>query len=221
MIGFVTGLASEAECLDAYMANARVRVAGLEAGNAERCAQELIEAGCRPLVSFGLAGGIAPDLVPGAVVIADSVISPEGYAYATDVGMTARLLAALPNAVRRPIAGSATILASPADKAQLHARTRAAAVDMESHQVAKAAHQAGIGFVAIRAVADPHTASLPATALTAVGPDGKPDIARVIAGLIQRPWDLPSLLRLGRYSRIAHEALGRVAPVIVGSSQRL
>lgn len=221
MIGFVTGLASEAKCLDAYMANARVRVAGLGAGNAERCTHELIAAGCRPLVSFGLAGGLAPDLVPGSVVIADCVITPDGYAYPTDVSTTARLLAALPNAVRRPIAGSDSVLASPANKAQLHARTRAAAVDMESHQIAKAAHQAGIGFVAIRAVADPYTASLPTTALTAVGGDGKPDIARIIAGLMKRPWDLPSLLRLGRYSRIAHEALGRVAPVIVGNSQRL
>jgi hypothetical protein len=112
-------------------------------------------------------------------------------------------------------------LASVADKAALFARTRAAAVDMESHQIAKAAHHAAIGFVAVRAIADPFDAALPPIALTAVGADGKPDIARVLAGLARRPWELPGLIRLGGYSRKAHAALSRVAPVVVGSGDRL
>ncbi len=221
MLGFVTGLASEAECLTALVGHANVQIAGIGYGNAERCARALIAIGRSPLVSFGLAGGLSADLKPGAIVIADTVITPDGYAYPTDASLTARLLAALPNAVRRPIAGSDTILATVDDKALLLQRTKASAVDMESHQVARVAHKAGIGFIAIRAIADPFDAALPRIALSAVGSDGKPDIARVLAGLARSPWELPGLIRLGGYSRKAHEALGRVAPVVVGGGDRL
>ena len=85
--------------------------------------RELIATGCTPIISFGLAGGLAQDLKPGSIVIADSIITPDGYAYGTDAALAARLLAALPNAVRRPIAGSETILASAAEKMALQRRT--------------------------------------------------------------------------------------------------
>jgi hopanoid-associated phosphorylase len=218
MIGFITGLASEAECLAALTDPVNIQIAGIGAGNAERCARALIAIRRAPLVSFGLAGGLAADLKPGSIVVADSVITPDGYAYPTDAKFTARLLAALPNAVRRPIAGSRTIVASVDDKAALHRQTRAAAVDMESHQIAKVAHEAGVGFIVVRAICDPSNAALPDAALHAVGADGRPDIARIIARLALRPWDLPGLLRLGAYSRTGHASLRSVAPVIVRSA---
>ena len=221
MLGFVTGLASEADCLAALVDPSRVRIAGIGAGQAENCARALIAQGCTRLVSFGLSGGLAADLRPGSVVIAETVVAPDGLAYPTEASLAARLLAALPNAVRRPIAGSDTILASAAEKAALHRRTNASAVDMESHQIARAAHQAGIGFIAVRAIADPFDAALPRSALNAVGADGKPDIARVLAGLARNPWELAGLIRLGGQSRKAHEALRGVAPVVVGGGDRL
>jgi len=221
MIGFVTGLASEADCLAALVDPSRLRIAGIGAGRADRCARELIAGGCDRLVSFGLAGGLAADMAPGSVVIAESVVTPDGHAYPTDANVAARLLAALPNAVRRPLAGSEMILASTAEKARLHQRTKAAAVDMESHQVARVAQQSGVGFIAVRVIADPFDAALPRIALSAVGADGKPDIARVLAGLARQPWELAGLLRLGGYSRKAHQALRRIAPVVVGGGDRL
>jgi adenosylhomocysteine nucleosidase len=221
MIGFVTGLASEAECLTPLVGHANVQVAGIGFGNAERCARALIAIGRGPLVSFGLAGGLSSDLKPGAIVIAETVITPDGYAYVTDAALGGRLLAALPNAVRRPIAGSDAIVGSAAAKADLNRRTRAAAVDMESHQVARVAQQSGVGFIAIRAICDPHDTAIPQAALNAVGADGKPDIARVLAGLAHHPWELAALIRLGSHSRAAHASLRRVAPVVVGSGDRL
>lgn len=215
MIGFVTGLASEANCLVGLVDHASVQIAGIGSGNAGRCARALIAIGRGPLVSFGLAGGLAADLKPGSIVVADSVVTPDGYAYPTDAKLTMRLLAALPNAVRRPIAGSDMIAATVEEKSALQQRTRAAAVDMESHQIAKVAHEAGVGFIAVRAIADPYDTALPDAALHAVGSDGKPDIARVIARLALRPWDLPALMKLGRYARSAHEGLRSVAPVVV------
>jgi adenosylhomocysteine nucleosidase len=221
MIGYVTGLASEADCLAALVNASRLRIAGIGAGRADRCARELVALGCSRLVSFGLAGGLAADMAPGSVVIAESVVTPDGYAYPAEASFTARLLAALPNAVRRTIAGSDTILATAAEKALLHQRTKGAAVDMESHQIARVAHEAGIGFVAVRAIADPFDAAFPRIALDAVGTDGKPDIARVLAGLARHPRELAGLLRLGGYSRKAHQALRRIAPIIVGGGDRL
>jgi len=215
MIGFITGLASEADCL-AALADSRVRVAGIGPGNAARCARDLIAMGCTRLISFGIAGGLAADLKPGAIVIADSVITPDNYKYPTDTMMAVRLLAALPNAVRRPIAGSDTMIATPAEKALLAQRTGASAVDMESHQIVRVAHEAHIGFIALRAVCDPQRATLPAAARRAIGSDGRPSIRRVLAQLARDPRELPDLIKLGLYSRAAHESLRGIAPVIAG-----
>lgn len=61
------------------------RGAGVEAvyaARADRLERALAEAadahGCAGVVSFGTAGGLAPDLAPGALIVADSVDGPFG-----------------------------------------------------------------------------------------------------------------------------------------------
>ncbi|MFP4003003.1 MAG: hypothetical protein ACLFV8_04440, partial [Alphaproteobacteria bacterium] len=74
----------------------------------------------------------------------------------------------------------------------------AAAVDMESHAVARAARERGLPWAAIRAVADPANRTIPATAMAGLAPDGTARPWRVIRELTARPQDLPALIRLGR-----------------------
>lgn len=219
--GYITGLVSEADCLIPLIDRSNLRVAGIGPGASERCARDLIAQGCDLLVSFGLAGGLTPGAVSGGVAVAEAVIAPDGQTFLPHPELTEALIRSIQGARGVRLAGSETILATPDAKIALQRRTGAAAVDMETHHIARYALENGIAFVAIRAIADPHGARLPDAALHAIDETGIPDIKRVIGQLARRPWDLFALLRLAAHSRAAHESLRRVAPVVVGCANRL
>ena len=219
--GYITGLVSEGDCLLPLIDRSNLRVAGIGPGAAERCARDLIAQGCDLLVSFGLAGGLAPGAVSGGVAVAEAVVAPDGQTFLPHPEFTEALIRSIQGARSIRLAGCETILATPDAKNALQRRTSAAAVDMETHHIARCAEESGISFVAVRAIADPPDARLPDAALHAVDETGIPDIKRVIGQLARRPWDLIALLKLAAYSRAAHQSLRRVAPVVVGCANRL
>jgi hopanoid-associated phosphorylase len=165
-------------------------------------------------VSFGLAGGLSPAVAPGDLILADAVVLPHGERIATDLAWRSRLSALIEVAGRAPhqaaVAGSDRLLATVAAKRALFAATGALAVDMESHAVAEVAHAAGRPFLVLRAIADPADQALPRTATVALGPGGEVRLLAVARALLERPAELPALLRLGRQSRRALAALRRV-----------
>ena len=85
---------------------------------------------------------------------------------------------------------------------------------MESGTVGCVAAAAGRPFLAIRAIADTATTHVPASALLAMDERGRWTPARFAQSLLSRPWDVPSLLRLGREFRAARLALARVVATI-------
>ena len=198
----VTGLAAEAKL---------AVEAGLSAicggGDPQRTASALARmhrAGITGLISFGIAGGLAPELRPGILVVADSVLAEDGTRYPTDATWAA--------AVRRSAVGSEgdvigaeRIVASAAEKAWLHRRTGAVAVDLESAAVARHARLAGLPFIVVRAIADPAERDLPGAACLALLPDGRPDLRAVVGSVLARPRQLPALLRTALDT---HGALG-------------
>lgn len=206
-VGVVTGLASEAACLGKVQF---CRVAGADAGRAELAARALIAEGCAGLVSFGLAGGLDPALAPGAVIVADAVVGPEDRRLPTDLGWRAALADKLQAHVGLLLSMPAAVV-EPAAKESLRVSSGALAVDMESLAIAIAASEANLPFVAIRAVADPATARVPAWVMAGVRSDGSVHTLGIVGGLAKRPGDLPILLRLAGYSRAAHRTLSRVA----------
>lgn len=113
------------------------------------------------------------------------------------------------------LAGSEIVVCRPAAKAALHQRNAAAAVDMETHRVAAVARKAGLPVIAIRAVSDPASRSLPALVAHALDEDGRPSIRTVLRGLAARPFDLPALIRAGRDSSKALGALSIAATLII------
>lgn len=220
-IGVVTGLIAEADCLRRSQGleqadiDLRFACSGGRPENAASAAMSLVGEGCQGLVSFGLAGGLMPGLKPGDLITASGVVDPCGQVYATDDQWRQRAVAAaspLPVAVVQ-VAGEDTVLATPADKFALQARTGAAAVDMESHAVARAADTADIPFLVLRAIADPASHGIPRVALSGLGADGRTHPLAVAARLATRPWQLPALIRLALESRAGFAALGRVAGV--------
>jgi hopanoid-associated phosphorylase len=212
-VAVVTGLRSEARCLRGL--SVRVACSGASPERARAEAARLLAEGAAALVSFGLAGGLAPELCPGDLLVPEAVLSPHGRSIPTDPAWRGRLWASLERGGLRVIggmlAGSEQVVATVAAKRSLRAATGAAAVDMESHAVAAVARAAGLPFLVLRAIADPHDRALPQTALEVVRPDGHVRVRGVLGGVIRQPGQLLALFRLGRDSAAALATLRRAA----------
>ena len=202
----VTGIHAEARI--AAGRGVTTLVGGCDEARLAVLLQECLARGVGAVISFGIAGGLEPSLRAGTVVVAD-VIDDGETLWATDGAWRARLLAAVPGSIEGTLAGTNRAVADLAGKAALRRRTRAAAVDMESHIAARLAAQHDVPFVALRVVADPADRALPHAALVGLRPDGSTDVGAVVRALIQRPTDLPALVRTAFDARSAFAALTR------------
>jgi adenosylhomocysteine nucleosidase len=165
----------------------------------------------RAILSFGLAGGLAPDLHPGDVILATHVAADDAR-YGVSLNWLDEITAKLAGAVTVHtglVAGTDAVLTKSADKDALHALSGALAVDMESHITADFAQRHGLPFAVIRAVSDPATRSLPPLAANALTLDGDVALAKVIGGLLRHPAQLPALIAAGADSRRAFASLRR------------
>ena len=102
-------------------------------------------------MSFGIAGGLDPALSPGRLIVATAVIDGQGGKIECHGAWRDELIAALASLspLAAPLAGRDGAIVTVAEKALLHARHGAAAVDMESHAVARVAARAGLPFAAV------------------------------------------------------------------------
>ncbi|RVU21496.1 phosphorylase [Methylobacterium oryzihabitans] len=206
----VTGLAREAR----LAAGPGVATIGA-GGDPERLRAMLLsrgQPGCRAVVSFGIAGGLDPALKPGDVVVASGVVTAQGRVpahAASAAALIGRLSGAPMRVVAADLAGVDAAVLSPAAKAELHAATGAAAVDMESHVAAAFAQAHGVPFCAVRVVCDPAGRALPAAIAKALKPNGEPDLLAVLSAVARRDAKVGGLVRLARDSSAAFAALGR------------
>lgn len=216
-VGFVTGLAAESSSLrraaDHEPEIAKlIRCAAADSARAQKAARDLLEAGAGALVSLGIAGGLASDLLPGQLLLPKCVIDPAGNPIAIDGAWHGRLIAHAEkgglNPALGPMVGSNQAIRRPGEKSDLHGKSGAVAVDMESHAVGQVAQSAGVPFLVLRVVADPAVRALPRAVKGSIGPDGRPRPALVMARLALTPWELGSLLRLRRDADLALHALG-------------
>jgi adenosylhomocysteine nucleosidase len=127
--------------------------------------------------------------VSGDLVVATAAIAEDGTRYEAE---------ARPFGIRGAILTRRAPVASVAEKRRLFAETGAIAVDMETAAVAAVAHAAGRPFVAVRAIVDAASRTLPAAAIAAMRADGRVDVMALLA----RPWDALRLICLARdYAR--------------------
>lgn len=217
----VTGLASEAVVATTLAGDddfpVRVVCAGASAARAAVLARRLVDAGVNALVSFGIAGALDPRLRSGELIVAKEVLTEGAERYTCDRDWQEAVrsaLAELQQPCRRgPILGSSRLWREPGDKAAVFGSTGCLAVDMESGAVGAIAAEAGLPFLALRAVADRAQDALPALVENAVKPDGLPAIGRSVAALIRHPSQLPAMLRLARQSERALARLRRLEAV--------
>src|SRR4029453_13308952 len=164
--------------------------------------------GAAGIISFGIAGGLAPDLDAGDWVVGSGVRTEHGN-FPTDPGGGRALPGAPPSAVHGEIVGTDTPIAEPEEKRRLHLRTGAVAVDTESHVAARIAAAHRIPFAACRAVIDPAHSVLPPAAMYGLRHDGTADVLAVLRSVMRQPSQLPALARTALDARTAGAALRR------------
>jgi adenosylhomocysteine nucleosidase len=201
----VVGMAFEARIASSL--GARV-ICGGDGKNLAASLTRAMAAGSSALISFGVAGGLVPKLRPGTCVIGSSIID-EGDERATDPRWAQRLARLIPGAVSGPILGVRAPIAHAREKQELHAKTGAFVVDMESHVVARTAAEHGVPFAAIRVVVDPVQRTIPRSALAGTRADGTIDPLAVMRSLARCPRDFFGLIRMTLDARAARATLVR------------
>ena len=214
-VGVVSGLPRETACLtpDGAPHPDLLTSAGVGPERAAEGARGLLAAGAQGLVSFGVAGGMAPGVDAGSLVLADTVLHGTDR-FATDAAWRKAISEKLGDAVplvSGTLVGVDAMVATAEAKAVLAHESGAIACDMESHAVAAVAAEAGVPYIVLRAISDPHTHDVPVWVLRCLTPKGDVKIAKLLGQLARRPWALPELMMLARDSKSAFATLRRVA----------
>jgi adenosylhomocysteine nucleosidase len=163
------------------------------------------------VISAGVCGGLDPRLAPGDLVLPTRILGAGGEALPISASAHARALAlAGPRTETGLLATSASVLATPEDKAALRAATGAVAVDMESAPIVAAARAAGAPALVVRGVSDDAGSSVPAALSALVSPEGRVRGGRALLLALTQPQTLPRALALRRGSRLALAAVARV-----------
>jgi adenosylhomocysteine nucleosidase len=157
----------------------------------------------RGIVLAGVAGGLASELHLGSVVI-------DGK----DVPASVRELGARPGLIHT----SATIVATPQEKARLLAETGCLAVDMETAIVRNFASRRGAAFLSIRAISDTVSEKLDPALLGLVDEAGKVLLTQAIRMILREPAKLKEMLRMRRAMAVAMRALKEVMAALVASN---
>ena len=226
-IGIVSALEAEASTLGPAARHgaglrqladgALLAVSGIGGTAAAAAARRLVLAGAGALASFGLAGGLDPTLICGAVLLPEEVIAGDGIGSGDTVSPTSRewrqrLRAALPDsciACGGRLLTSGRPIGQPRAKADAWRHAGAVAVDMESAAIAQVAEQAGLPFIALRVIVDTAADELPAAVLAA-SLGGRLRVGRLLGGLLRAPGELSALIRLSARYRIASRVLAMV-----------
>lgn len=194
-----------------------LKLSGIGRNRAARAAEELLEAGARALVSWGVAGGLDPRLMAGIVVVPDMVITGNGGIVHVDVQWRAQTLKRLRGCVALAtgaLVESSRVLGTAGEKLALGESCGAVATDMESAAVAEVARDAGTPFLAIRAILDTAQKALPFCATRALDINGEVALARLGTALLVRPREIVPLIGTAISLRRAQAALTTVARIL-------
>jgi hypothetical protein len=147
----------------------------------------------RLLIVAGVAGGLSTMACPGQASLVRRVRSLGGDAWTPSVIESDAWT----------VVGSDRLIVDAAAKRDLGSRVEAEIVDMESHVVAAFAESRGWRWAILRGVSDGPDESLPRGLERLVDSEGRARVGAAVARIAREPTILPSLLRLGRRTRLA------------------
>jgi adenosylhomocysteine nucleosidase len=210
MRSLATVLCTSGLAVEAKIARAAGFSVVIGAGDRDRTRALVETAAARTdcLVSFGIAGGLAPDLEAGRVIVSGEVVSDrQRWAIEPHYRLQLSEFARAVGAIEGPVFGATSILATQTEKKRAWAETRALVVDLESEIVAGTATALGIPFIVLRTVADTAQRDLPPASLIPLGAGGKPHVSRVFASVLRRPFQLAAMIGLAQETGLALSAL--------------
>lgn len=187
--------------------------AGAGPVNAELAAKQLIAQGADRLISWGCAAAIAPQLKAGDLVCPQQLIATQA-SQPTDTQWLQHLqnvLAGQLPVLTGDLVESSQIVGNSLDKQRIHQQTGAIALDMESAAVVRAAHQARLPSLVIRAIADPADMDLPQAVVHALNSQGQVELSKLLRFLLTHPGEIPALIKLGLHFNAAQKTLKTVA----------
>lgn len=220
-MGIVSALKSEANCLTKQPAPLLkiVRLApgthfclgGMGSG-AMKASGMLHENGARALISFGVAGALDKNLMPGDLVLPEKI-----YFKRTNLPVNlewrkrvSELLSSDITVIGNTLAHTQSPLFTQQEKLKFGEETGACAVDMESAIVAEYAMHHNIPFVAIRAIVDPVKFSPPQKLLGAVNQDGTTRIVKLLPLVFNGSVSISTLYHLAMGMQAACSTLKKV-----------
>lgn len=186
-----------------------LRLAVVETGTgsvrAARGTKALIDAHSPEWVlSVGFSGGMIPEMRPGDIIVANEIVDEYGSDLKIDLKMqddpgrgvfVGRMLT-----VDR-------IVRTVAEKRELHERTGALSVDMESLAVARVCRESGTKFMAVRAISDDMTCDLPPEILSIMGATGNVRWGATLGAVWKRPESVKELRDLWKRANTVAERM--------------
>jgi len=180
-------------------------ITGMGASNATRVADSLISKAYSFCIISGFAGALKSSVKLGNIVASEKVqhhasrqteiCDPDLLAHASENGAT-RIATLL---TTDHVVNTAT------EKNRLS--ELAEAVDMESFAILHVANKNKVPCAVVRVISDSFDRDMPAELDTIVDPQGHVKIADVVRYVAKHPLTVPALMRLGRDSKTAAEAL--------------
>lgn len=180
-------------------------VTGMGAAHAQRAAEAVLSKDYSFCIVAGFAGALKSCVKPGDVVAPEKVL-PAGSG--RPILCERNLFRGAKQDGAIEIAALLTtdhVIGTAEEKAGLS--PFAEAVDMESYSILTAAGGKGVPALAIRVISDSFDSDLPVNIDTMVDDQGNVRIGGVVRYVARHPLLLPALIRLGRHSRTAAEAM--------------
>jgi adenosylhomocysteine nucleosidase len=187
---------------------------GAGADNARKAAEILVSQGATRLISWGCAAALSPELKSGDLTLADALLDAQHVQITIDSAWHTEVKNSLSKSLSVHtgiLLESLEIVALSSEKKQLHEKTHAIVLDMESVAVAKVAQEKNLPFLAIRAIADPVTMDLPKAVAHAMNNEGKVVLRRLLNYLLFHPSELVGLIKLGLHFSAAKKTLKQAA----------
>ena len=220
-VGLIAALPAEVRCLTHACPGLNIPfaitphlvgiVCGIGSDNAAAAAKTLLNLDIEAIVSWGTAGALARELRSGDLLLPESILATDGRCYKADGAWLTRLRQTLQQTSitihNGPVAETREILNAPAQKRELHVRTGAIGVDMETAVIMKEAATGNLPCIAIRSVVDEADTAIPDAFIRHIDRYGKLQLTGMLTEIFRSPGLLGELFRLGTAMHMATTTL--------------
>jgi adenosylhomocysteine nucleosidase len=180
-------------------------VTGMGMENARQVTEAVLNEGHNACIGAGFAGALKPSLKIGDVLAARAV-QVLGKGKKLECSRNLFMAAYENQAIEAKMFLTTDHLVGTSEEKQ-KLSPFAEAADMESFATLSAARKKGVSCVVVRVISDRFDEDVPAGIDTTVDAFGRVNVRRVAKHLVTHPLAIPALIRLGRQSKTAAEAL--------------